>query len=85
MVSEKRQYAPSAGCDLLLICHESENLKAAYDALCAAVESGRISEERLNESVSRILSLKIEYKLTNDPIAIPDVDALNRQIKEILP
>lgn len=84
-IGEAAVRAVAAGCDLLLICHESENLKAAYDALCAAVESGRISEERLNESVSRILSLKIEYKLTNDPIAIPDVDALNRQIKEILP
>ena len=80
-IGEAAVRAVAAGCDLLLICHESENLKAAYDALCAAVESGRISEERLNESVSRILSLKIEYKLTNDPIAIPDVDALNRQIK----
>lgn len=74
-----------AGCDLLLICHEAENLKTAYDALCAAVESGRISEERLNESVLRILSLKTEYKLTNDPVAFPDVNALNRQLEEIFP
>ena len=84
-IGEAAVRAVAAGCDLLLICHEAENLKTAYDALCAAVESGRISEERLNESVSRILSLKIEYDLTNDPTAIPDVDALNRQIGEILP
>ena len=84
-IGEAAVRAVEAGCDLLLVCHEAENLKTAYDALCAAVESGRISEERLDESVLRILSLKTEYKLTNDLGDLPDVNALNRQIEEILP
>ena len=32
------------------------------------------------ESVKRILSLKVEYGLTNDPVDTPDVDALNARI-----
>lgn len=84
-IGEAAVRAVEAGCDLLLICHEAKNLEEAYDALLTAVESGRISESRLNESVRRILSLKAEYGLTNEPVTIPDVDALNQKIKEILP
>lgn len=50
--------AISAGCDILLI---PQNLQAAFDAIVNAVTDGRISEQRLNESVERILSLKIQY------------------------
>lgn len=52
--------AVQAGVDLLLC---PEDLKAAADALLEAVETGEISEERLNESVMRILKLKEERGL----------------------
>lgn len=84
-IGEAAVRAVEAGCDLLLVCHEEENLEAVYTALLSAVESGRISEQRLNESVLRILSLKTEYGLTNEAISYPDIAALNRQIEEILP
>ena len=41
--------------------------------------------ERLDESVYRILSLKVDWELTNDPVEAPDLDALNEQIQAILP
>ncbi len=44
-----------AGMDMLLY---PENMGAMYQGVMTAVESGRISEERLNESVLRILRLK---------------------------
>ena len=72
--------AVEAGCDLLLVCHELDNLTAARSALLEAVDTGRISMERLDESVYRILSLKLEYGLTNDPVSAPNVAALNAQI-----
>ena len=84
-IGEAAVRAVEAGCDLLLVCHEEENLEAVYTALLSAVESGRISEQRLNESVLRILSLKTEYRLTNEAISYPDIAALNRKIEEILP
>lgn len=47
--------AVRAGVDLLLC---PENLEEAVEALLAAVESGEISESRLDESVLRILTMK---------------------------
>ena len=79
-MGEAAVLAVEAGCDLLLVCHGADNLTAARDALLEAVDSGRLSPERLDESVKRILSLKAEYGLTNDPVDTPDVDALNASI-----
>ena len=79
-LGEAAVLAVEAGCDLLLVCHGADNLTAARDALLEAADSGRISPERLDESVKRILSLKVEYGLTNDPVDTPDVDALNARI-----
>ena len=79
-VGEAAVLAVEAGCDLLLVCHELDNLTAARSALLEAVDTGRISMERLDESVYRILSLKLEYGLTNDPVSAPNVAALNAQI-----
>ena len=84
-MGEAAVMAVEAGCDLLLVCHEADNLTAARDALLSAVDAGRISMERLDESVYRILSLKQEYGLTNDPVDQPDIEALNAGIQAILP
>lgn len=79
-MGEAAVLAVEAGCDLLLVCHGADNLTAARDALLEAVGSGRISVERLDESVYRILALKSEYGLTNAPVETPDVAALNADI-----
>ena len=79
-MGEAAVLAVEAGCDLLLVCHGADNLTEARDALLEAADSGRISPERLDESVKRILSLKAGYGLTNDPVDTPDVDALNARI-----
>lgn len=60
------QYAPAeaairalnAGCDILLM---PDGLTEAFDGVVAAVENGTVSEERLNESVARILRVKQQY------------------------
>jgi beta-N-acetylhexosaminidase len=48
-----------AGSDILLVCHEYEHMQEAYNGLMKAVKDGRISKERLNESVKRILLMKM--------------------------
>ena len=48
-----------AGSDILLVCHEYEHMQEAYTGLMKAVKDGRISKERLDESVKRILLMKI--------------------------
>ena len=49
--------AVEAGVDIVLLPYD---YCAAFDAVVDAVESGRISETRINESVRRILRLKMK-------------------------
>lgn len=64
-VSEQVALAINAGVDLLM---QPNNWKDVYFALIANVESGEITEERLNEAVSRNLVLKFETGLFNAEI-----------------
>lgn len=50
--------AVSAGCDMLLCV---SNVSSVVDALTEAVSDGTISEERIDESVNRILLAKLRY------------------------
>ena len=52
--------ALEAGADMLLLPGDFTD---AYHAVVKAVEEGRIAEERINESVKRILLLKNKYGL----------------------
>ena len=52
--------ALEAGADMLLLPGDFTD---AYHAVVKAVEEGRIAEERINESVKRILLLKDKYGL----------------------
>lgn len=56
--SEMAILAIESGCDI--IC-EPSNFYLAYEAVLNAVNSGRISEDRLNESIIRIIKAKENY------------------------
>jgi beta-N-acetylhexosaminidase len=63
-----------AGVDNLLM---APDMDAAYNAVLVAVESGRISERRLNESVARILRLKLTQGILSHPLTdVSRVDAV---------
>ena len=47
-----------AGGDIALVCHNYESQQIVYHSILAAVHSGEISEQRINESVRRILRMK---------------------------
>ncbi|KUP23030.1 beta-N-acetylhexosaminidase [Paenibacillus sp. DMB5] len=70
-----------AGSDILLIAHEYSNERKVRAALLESVRSGVIPESRIDESVYRILALKEKYKLTDKPVAVPDLTELNSDIK----
>jgi beta-N-acetylhexosaminidase len=55
--------AVKAGSDILLACHTLEVQAQIRTALVKAVESGEISEERLDQSVERILRAKKKFDL----------------------
>lgn len=48
-----------AGADMILM---PEDFELAYNGVLEAVKSGEISEERLNESVARIIEIKLQMK-----------------------
>lgn len=51
--------AVKAGVDIVLVCHEYEHQQEAYLGLLDAVNSGEISQERIDESVKRIIKVKL--------------------------
>jgi len=63
--------AVKAGCDLLLMNWEDYNgFTDRHTHVLEAVESGKISEQRIDESLRRILRAKMKYCLFEDPYPI---------------
>ncbi len=62
-VGDASARALEAGADVLLMPTDP---KAAIDAVVAAVNSGRISQQRLEESVTRLLTAKVRVGLANN-------------------
>lgn len=60
-VGEAAVMAVEAGADVVLACGSFENHIATVEGLLAAVASGRLTEQRIDESVERIFELKSRY------------------------
>ena len=56
-----------AGVDLPLFSHTRARQEAAYDAVLAAAQSGRIAESRIDESLARIDAMKARFPLHDAP------------------
>ena len=54
-----------AGADLIMFSHTRAMQEAAFDALLAAAKSGRLSRQRIDESLRRIRQLKARYRLND--------------------
>lgn len=73
----------NAGTDIILVCHDYDNEMAVITALKEAVKNKVITEDRLNESVYRILKLKEKYKINNDTVDNINIHEINNKIKSI--
>ena len=51
--------AINAGADIVLICHEYSHEKEVYDGILAALKDGRIPRSRVEDSVKRIVKIKL--------------------------
>lgn len=51
--------AVKAGADIVLVCHEYKHQQEVYLGLLDTVNSGEISQERIDESVKRIIKVKL--------------------------
>ncbi len=70
MAMERRMAIPASimsGCDMLVF---NTDFNEDYGYILEALEDGRLTEERLDEAVTRILALKAKYchKVENDPV-----------------
>ena len=75
-----------AGSDMMLICARPEVIRAGYHALREAAESGRVSKERMRNSLRRIGALKAIVKpplpLDLDKVATlaTEIEQLNKKL-----
>ena len=71
-----------AGTDILLIGHDYKLQTAVLEALKRSMDEGTLAEERIDESVYRILQLKAKYHIKDTAIDAVDVTAINQQIQD---
>lgn len=73
-----------AGTDIIMVCNEYDNVIKVIDAINDAFLDEKITEERINESVERILLLKDKYNVVDNPIIVPDVESINKKMYKAL-
>lgn len=73
-----------AGSDIILVCHDYNNVTTVLESIKTAIKNDTISEQRINQSLYRILSLKQKYKLNNTQITQLNISNINSYIKNIL-
>lgn len=74
----------NAGVDIVMVCHQYENVTKVIDAIKEAVNNGSITEERIDKSVERILKLKDKYNIEDGVTTEPNVDSINDKISSVL-
>lgn len=74
----------NAGSDIILVCNGYDNELNVINSIKDSVTSGVITEERINESVYRILKLKEKYDISNKNIETKtDVSDINYRIENL--
>ncbi|MBA7691269.1 Beta-hexosaminidase [subsurface metagenome] len=73
--------AIEAGTDIVLVSHSLDKQKAAIEAVTGAVKEERITEERINQSVLRILRLK-EKRIGLESPPVSDYRKINKKAEE---
>ncbi|WP_249594389.1 beta-N-acetylhexosaminidase [Peribacillus frigoritolerans] len=74
---EMGKQAILAGADLLLVCHEYSHELEVYNGLLQAVKAGEVPMDRINESVKRVLT----YKLNNMKQTKADPEQAEKTVK----
>ncbi|MCJ8006412.1 beta-N-acetylhexosaminidase [Lederbergia wuyishanensis] len=73
-----------AGSDIILVGHDYNNVVKIISSLKTAVQNGEISEQRLNESIGRIIKLKRKYSINDEKVRNPNINEINNSINSLL-
>ena len=85
-IGEASKMAIKAGADMLAICANAEAIRAGYAAILRAVETGEISEERIDQSLVRIAHIKSlinsppDFEIERVPLIVEKIAKLNAQL-----
>jgi len=81
-IGDACKLAVTAGQDMLAICAGSDSIREGFAAIKQAVTDGEISEERIDESLSRIFAVK---KLLTEPLPFDSsrLQSLSAEIAEL--
>ncbi len=82
-IGERAVRAFVAGNDMLMLAGAPSNQKRAYEALLAAVKSGRISKSRLDESVRRIFEAKDRPKFASTIIDLKRSAEIKTRVEKL--
>jgi len=74
----------NAGADIILVCHGYERQIEVLNSLKKAVEDGKLTEDRIDESLYRILKLKQKYNLSDDAIDSFNIEDINNKISFLI-
>ncbi|MFX3636614.1 MAG: beta-N-acetylhexosaminidase [Candidatus Pristimantibacillus sp.] len=69
-----------AGTDIVLVAHGYDKARLVRDTLLNNVNKGTLTQERIDESVLRILTMKQRYPLTDQEVPVPKLTKLNADI-----
>ncbi|GGA77612.1 hypothetical protein GCM10008025_21430 [Ornithinibacillus halotolerans] len=72
-----------SGTDIILISEHYEDIVHTIEKIKMAVQQGELSEQRIDESVERILRLKEKYNLNNEEVEYHDLQYINEQINTL--
>ena len=73
-----------AGSDIILVGHDYNNVVKITTSLKTAIQNGGISEQKLNESIERIIQLKRKYSVSDAKVGNPNINELNHSINSLL-
>lgn len=73
-----------AGGDVLLICHGKDNPELVIKAIEKAVEENVLSEDEIDEKVYRILQLKKQYNIDDEPLKEYNIEKNNKLTDDFL-
>ena len=76
--------AVEAGADMVLVSHLEELQRGAFEALLVAVRSGRITEERIDQSLARIQKAKDDLKQEQPELAVVGSPAHIEVVREAI-
>ena len=75
--------AIKAGNDMVMLGNPYKEIEDAIKYMTKKAKAGKLSEERIDESVQKILNMKEKYKVNDNQVKGFNIEEMNREIDEL--